>query len=292
FIIRIPSNASKLFVNCTYASRNNFKLEKVSDVLARSLIEGAFVLDYTFFYAPSNIIRKESNDSLFAFDIDVQAGQNYAINTKTFGVVGEYYITDSAGNVLQFKAADSVDEDYIITIPANAAKLYVNCTYDYADNFNVERISNALLAKIPVVDQSVRSVFPTFNYFDKLKVKCPNFYQKFKDKNQDVTVVLTGTSLTQGNLYTTDRADATTRPAALHTNDLASAVFDKLIKHWDGQKYRRYDHTDLTYSNSTWVVTNNASGGIWDDYAHIKNGLTKTTTDANASVSMTIPANA
>ncbi|MBF1882442.1 hypothetical protein ISX05_18970, partial [Acinetobacter baumannii] len=243
FIIRIPSNASKLFVNCTYASRNNFKLEKVSDVLARSLIEGAFVLDYTFFYAPSNIIRKESNDSLFAFDIDVQAGQNYAINTKTFGVVGEYYITDSAGNVLQFKAADSVDEDYIITIPANAAKLYVNCTYDYADNFNVERISNALLAKIPDVDMTVRSTFPSFNYFDKLKVKCPNFYQKFKDKNEDVTVVLTGTSLTQGNLYASDRADATTRPAALHTNDLASSVFDKLIKHWDGQKYRRYDHT-------------------------------------------------
>ncbi|MFA3595075.1 hypothetical protein KWE47_18660, partial [Acinetobacter baumannii] len=149
-----------------------------------------------------------------------------------------------------------------------------------------------LLAKIPDVDMTVRSTFPSFNYFDKLKVKCPNFYQKFKDKNQDVTVVLTGTSLTQGNLYTTDRADASTRPAALHTHDLASSVFDKLIKHWDGQKYRRYDHADLTYSNSTWVVTNNASGGIWDDYAHVKNGLTKTTTDANASVSMTIPANA
>ncbi|HIE0694753.1 TPA: hypothetical protein ACXJM5_003517, partial [Acinetobacter baumannii] len=292
FIIRIPSNASKLFVNCTYASRNNFKLEKVSDVLARSLIEGAFVLDYTFFYAPSNIIRKESNDSLFAFDIDVQAGQNYAINTKTFGVVGEYYITDSAGNVLQFKAADSVDEDYIITIPANAAKLYVNCTYDYADNFNVERISNALLAKIPDVDMTVRSTFPSFNYFDKLKVKCPNFYQKFKDKNEDVTVVLTGTSLTQGNLYTTDRADASTRPAALHTHDLASSVFDKLIKHWDGQKYRRYDHADLTYSSSSWSVVNQLPDFVWDDYAHIKNGLTKTTTDANASVSMTIPANA
>ncbi|EHU1917887.1 hypothetical protein J506_1675 [Acinetobacter baumannii 625974] len=292
FIIRIPNNATKLYVNCAYTLRNNFKVEKISDALAKSLIEGAFVLDYTFFYAPSNIIRKESNVALFAFDIDVQAGQNYAINTKTFGVVGEYYITDSAGNVLQFKAADSVDEDYIITIPDNAAKLYVNCTYDYADNFNVERISNALLAKIPDVDMTVRSTFPSFNYFDKLKVKCPNFYQKFKDKNQDVTVVLTGTSLTQGNLYTTDRADASTRPAALHTHDLASSVFDKLIKHWDGQKYRRYDHADLTYSNSTWVVTNNASGGIWDDYAHVKNGLTKTTTDANASVSMTIPANA
>ncbi|EPH0069696.1 hypothetical protein PTV76_003153 [Acinetobacter baumannii] len=292
YIIRIPNNAAKLYVNCAYTLRNNFKVEKISGALAKSLIEGAFVLDYTFFYAPSNIIKKESNDALFAFDIDVQAGQNYSINTKTFGVVGEYYVADSAGNILQFKAADSVDEDYIITIPANGVKLYVNCTYAYSVSFNVERISNALLAKIPDVDMTVRSTFPSFNYFDKLKVKCPNFYQKFKDKNQDVTVVLTGTSLTQGNLYTTDRADASTRPAALHTHDLASSVFDKLIKHWDGQKYRRYDHADLTYSNSTWVVTNNASGGIWDDYAHVKNGLTKTTTDANASVSMTIPANA
>lgn len=292
YIIRIPNNAAKLYVNCAYTLRNNFKVEKISGALAKSLIEGAFVLDYTFFYAPSNIIKKESNDALFAFDIDVQAGQNYSINTKTFGVVGEYYITDSAGNVLQFKAADSVDEDYIITIPDNAAKLYVNCTYDYADNFNVERISNALLAKIPDVDMTVRSTFPSFNYFDKLKVKCPNFYQKFKDKNEDVTVVLTGTSLTQGNLYTTDRADASTRPAALHTHDLASSVFDKLIKHWDGQKYRRYDHADLTYSSSSWSVVNQLPDFVWDDYAHIKNGLTKTTTDANASVSMTIPANA
>lgn len=292
YIIRIPNNAAKLYVNCAYTLRNNFKVEKISGALAKSLIEGAFVLDYTFFYAPSNIIKKESNDALFAFDIDVQAGQNYSINTKTFGVVGEYYVADSAGNILQFKAADSVDEDYIITIPDNAAKLYVNCTYDYADNFNVERISNALLAKIPDVDMSVRSVFPNFNYFDKLRVKCPNFYRKFKDKNQDVTVVLTGTSLTQGNLYASDRADASTRPAALHTNDLASSVFDKLIKHWDGQKYRRYDHADLIYSNSEWVVANDIGNGTWDDYAHIKNGLTKTTTDANASVSMTIPANA
>lgn len=292
YIIRIPNNAAKLYVNCTYTLRNNFKVEKISDSLARSLIEGAFVLDYTFFYAPSNKIKQEANDGLFAVVLDVQANQKYSIFTKTFGVVGEYYITDSAGNVLQFKAADSVDEDYIITIPDNAAKLYVNCTYDYADNFNVERISNALLANIPFYDNPVRSVFPTFNYFDKLRVKCPNFYRKFKEKNADVTVVLTGTSLTQGNMYASDRADASTRPAALHAHDLASSVFDKLIKHWDGQKYRRYDHADLTYSNSTWVVTNNASGGIWDDYAHVKNGLTKTTTDANASVSMTIPANA
>lgn len=292
YIVHIPKNASKLYVNCAYTLRNNFKVEKISDVFAKSLSVGALIQDHTFFYDVANIIKKESNEALFALDINVKAGQKYSIFTKSFGVVGEYYVTDSVGNILQSKAADSAEEEYIITIPANASKLYVNCMYDFADNFNFERISDALLANIPFYDNPVRSVFQTFNYFDKLRVKCPNFYQKFKDKNEDVVVVLTGTSLTQGNLYTTDRADATTRPAALHTNDLASSVFDKLVKHWDGQQYRRYDHADLTFSSSTWAVTNDIGGGSWDDYAHIKNGLTKTTTDANASVSMTIPADA
>lgn len=292
YFIHIPKNAAKLYVNCAYTLRNDFKVEKVSDALALSLSKGYFVLDYTFFYVPNTIIKKETNDVLFALDIDVQAGQKYSINTKTFGVVGEYYVTDDAGTILQFKTADSVEEEYIITIPANASKLYVNCTYDYVLNFNVERLSDALLANIPFYDKPVRNVFPTVNYFDQLRLKCPNFYQKFKEKTQDITVVLTGTSLTQGNLYASDRADASTRPAALHTNDLASSVFDKLIKHWDGQKYRRYNHADLMYSNSAWTVVNQLPDYVWDDYAHIKNGLTKTTTDANASVSITIPADA
>ncbi|MBK4745175.1 hypothetical protein [Acinetobacter baumannii] len=292
YIVRIPNNAAKLYVNCAYTLRNNFKVEKISDALAKSLIDGAFVLDYTFFYAPSNIIKKESNDALFAFDFDVKEGHSYSINTKTFGVAGKHYITDKDGNILQFKASDSVDEDYIITIPANASKLYVNCTYDYAVNFKVERLSNALLSKIPVVDQTVRSVFPILNYFDKLREKCPNFYQKFKDKNKDVTVVLTGTSLTQGNMYTSARTDASTRPPCMHTNDFASNLFDTFIKHWDGQQYRRYDHSDLVFSANNWQVLNQLDNYVWDDYAHVKNGLTKTTTDANASVSMSIPADA
>lgn len=292
YIVRIPKSGAKLYVNCTYTLRNSFKVEKISDTLTKSLNFGAFVLDYSFFYAPSNTIKQESNDGFFAVVLDVQANQKYSINTKTFGVAGEYYVTDSTGNILQFKAADNVGDEYIITIPENGVKLYVNCAYDYLIAFNVERLSKALLSIIPDFDPSVRNAFPTFNYFDQLRLKCPNFFQKFKDKNEDVVVVLTGTSLTQGNLYASDRADATTRPAALHTNDLASSVFDKLIKHWDGQKYRRYDHADLTFSSSTWTVTNDIGGGSWDDYAHIKNGLTKTTTDANASVSMTIPADA
>ncbi|HFD2187658.1 TPA: hypothetical protein ACF2EG_003233 [Acinetobacter baumannii] len=292
YLLKIPHNGVKLYINCVYEYRKTFYYRKISSTVMNMLAISGKRQDFTFYYSQQGVIKRDSNTGLFSVDINVVPQQSYAIDTNSFGVAGDYYITDAAGNILDFKASTDSGNEYLINIPANASKLYVNCKYDYADNFNFERISNALLEKIPNNDTSVRSVFPAFNYFDKLRVKCPNFYRKFKDKNQDVTVVLTGTSLTQGNLYASDRADASTRPAALHTNDLASSVFDKLIKHWDGQKYRRYDHTDLTYSNSLWSVTNNVSGGIWDDYAHVKNGLTKTTTDANASVSMTIPANA
>ncbi|MFX9903018.1 hypothetical protein ABTP37_10875 [Acinetobacter baumannii] len=291
YILKIPKLGTKLYLNCAYSYSDKFFIQKIpSAIIADSNIR----LDFTFFYsANGTTIRRENNTGLFAVDIDVEEDQYYSINTQSFGVADEYCIADSNGNLLDKKASNGLaNGEYIVKMPATAKKLYVNCTYAYKSSFNVMRVSSSLIESIPKIDQSVRSVFPNFNYFDKLRVKCPNFYRKFKDKNQDVTVVLTGTSLTQGNLYASDRADATTRPAALHTNDLASSVFDKLIKHWDGQKYRRYDHTDLTYSNSTWVVTNNASGGIWDDYAHVKNGLTKTTTDANASVSITIPSNA
>lgn len=296
-IIRIPDNAASLYINCIYELRNDFKVEKVSDVLALSLSKGYFVLDYTFFYAPSNNIIKVSNSGLFALDIDVQAGQKYSINTKTFGVAGEYYVTDSAGNILQFKVADNVGDEYIITIPVNGVKMYVNCAYDYVINFNVERLSNALLDIIPAFDPSVRSAFPPRPcYFNLIAEKCPNFYRKYKDKKGDVVVVLTGTSLTQGNLYTTTRSDAATRPPCLHTNDLASAIFDSLIKHWDGQQYRRYDNADLTYSSGTWAVINqlkdNNNAHVWDDFDYRKNGLTKTTVSASANVSMTIPGDA
>ncbi|MFY5817328.1 hypothetical protein ACOUA6_02115 [Acinetobacter baumannii] len=290
YLLKIPHNGVKLYINCVYEYRKTFYYRKISSTVMNMLAISGKRQDFTFYYSQQGVIKRDSNTGLFSVDINVVPEQSYAIDTNSFGVAGDYYITDAAGNILDFKAATGSGNEYLINIPANASKLYVNCKYDYADNFNFERISNALLEKIPNNDTSVRSVFPTFNYFDKLRVKCPNFYRKFKDKNQDVTVVLTGTSLTQGNLYASDRADATTRPAALHTNDLASSVFDKLIAHWDGQKYRRYDHDDIFYSNSAWVITNNADD--WDDHTYIKNGLTKTTTDANASVSTKIPANA
>ncbi|MFX7294378.1 hypothetical protein ABTI56_15875 [Acinetobacter baumannii] len=289
YVLKIPEFGTKLYINCAYTYSDKFSLQKLSNAM---FVDSNIRTDLSFYYSEDGkTVKRENNPGLFNIEQDVRAGDNYSVTTGTFGVAGEHYIIDKDGNLLSYKATSAkLSDEYIITIPENGAKLYVNCAYTYADYFSVRKVSNTIIKKLSEADKSVRSVFPTLNYFDKLRVKCPNFYRKFKDKNQDVTVVLTGTSLTQGNLYASDRADATTRPAALHTNDLASSVFDKLIKNWDGQKYRRYDHDDIFYSNSSWSVVTNADD--WDDHTYIKNGLTKTTTDANASVSTKIPANA
>lgn len=134
----------------------------------------------------------------------------------------------------------------------------------------------------------LRSLFPKVSYFGKLKKYCPNFYNHLLDKDKDLTIVMTGTSLTQGNMYVTERADASTRPPALHTNDLASHIFDRLATYFPLQNYRRYDHPDLTFSGDSWVVT--AEHSDWDDNS--KNPLTKTTAGQNASVSITVPSDA
>ena len=294
YVIKIPENGVKLYVNCAYKYADNFSVTAIS----KSILDAVKIRqDFTFYYAPNGILTKFVHADFFAVQLNVQKDQCFCINTGTFGIADEYLITDNQGNVIQKKSQANALSDYVIKIPENGAKLYVSCSYKYADNFSVTAVSKSIVDAVDAVgtNNGVRNVFPTFNYFDKLRLKCPNFYQKFKDKQQDVTVVLTGTSLTQGNLYVSDRADATTRPALLHTNDLASSVFDKLVQHWDGQKYRRYDHADLTYSEAAWSVVNrvlDGSADVWDDYAHIKNGLTKTTTNPNASVSMTIPSNA
>ena len=107
---------------------------------------------------------------------------------------------------------------------------------------------------------------------------------------------MSGTSLTQGNLYTSHRTDASSRPPLLHTNDLASHIFDTLIGMWDGQKYMRYDNPDVRYYDDTeWVVSNDIKVdgvSIWDDRAEFKNGLTKTSVSHNARVSVVVPVGA
>ncbi|MEX3725286.1 hypothetical protein AB3504_16390 [Acinetobacter baumannii] len=227
--------------------------------------------------------------------MSVKEGDWYLITSDASGSVRAYYTAN--GNTV--KSYGEVTESLkFVQIPSDANRLIVNSLISNKDKFSVKLLSKdeVALFKSSQVVTTVRDAFPSRpSYPNLLKEKCPKFYEKLKGKTGDLTVCLTGTSLTQGNLYATDRSDATTRPPQLHTNDLASAIFDSLIGYWDGQQYLRYDHSDLTYSSSAWVVTNDVKDGensVWDDRAEYRNGLTKTTTSANASVAMTIPSDA
>ncbi|MFH4284837.1 hypothetical protein WAJ30_20815, partial [Acinetobacter baumannii] len=53
--------------------------------------------DFTFYYSQQGVIKRDSNTGLFSVDINVVPQQSYAIDTNSFGVAGDYYITDAAG---------------------------------------------------------------------------------------------------------------------------------------------------------------------------------------------------
>ena len=323
-IITMPTNSAKLFVNVanTYADKFSLiKLPKITSDFYKNSEHDSLFTDVAPMFNQTVVKNGESVTITFsnkcrvmstngqAFYLFPESESNRTITLAPWEVAYVDKLPDSkhftetpylaSSDIKKTSIVDALDFKNKTVLAINQLGTLLNygaIGHKYYDDLtkSIPTLDNRLKT-VEARDIGVRAVFPKPTYFDKLRTKCPSFYQKFKDKNEDVVVVLSGTSLTQGNLYATDRADATTRPPALHTNDFASSVFDKLIKHWDGQKYRRYDHFDLTYSPSNWQVLNQlqvSGGDVWDDYAYRKNGLTKTTTDANASVSMTIPSDA
>ncbi len=181
----------------------------------------------------------------------------------------------------------------LLDIGACGHKLY----HDYVRDIPKIKSDIETLKSAINLDEGVRAVFPPEpSYPDLVATKCPKFYKAYKLKNKDVTVCLSGTSMVQGNLYATERGDAKTRPPLLHTNDLASHIYDRLYPHWDGQQYRRYDHDHLVYEGDGWVATatlKTISGAeVWDDNGSDHNGLTRTTVASQASVSIEVPSDA
>ena len=323
-VVTMPTNSAKLYVNVanTYADKFSLiKIPKITSDFYKNSEHDSFFTDAAPMFSQTVTKNGESVTITFSNNCRVMStnGQAFYLfpQDATIRIItlvpwevayvdkplDSKHFTETpylvSGDIKKASIIDALDFTNKTVLAINQLGTLLNygaIGHKYYDDLSksIPTLDNRL-KNVEASNSGVRAVFPKPTYFDKLRTKCPNFYQKFKDKSEDVNVVLSGTSLTQGNLYATDRADATTRPPALHTNDFASAVFDKLIKHWDGQKYRRYDHADLTYSSSAWQVINQlqvSGSDIWDDFSYRKNGLTKTTTDTNASVSMTIPSDA
>lgn len=120
-------------------------------------------------------------------------------------------------------------------------------------------------------------------YQDKL----PKFRKAMLLKNEDVVVVNTGTSLTaRTSEHCTLRSDAAFRPPMMHSNAFCSHIWDALK--WDGQQYRRYDSA---YFAETGTFATSSNLAEWDDGSY-RDGLTRYSSDAGASVQFSIPANA
>lgn len=320
--VTAPAGSKRMYVLGRIASINSFNFVKInkyelsiiqkvdsnySDVEKLKEFNESLYLKRTIggcILITNNKAKFNNLPTMFNVGINVVEGDSYHLVTRSIAhsSIPAYCFVDSNDNVIISKNSSvKLTEDLVA--PAGAAKLYVNALVEEAENFVFFKNNEArrhVTQKIKELEEAISAAptglkanFPPVqSYTGQLRKKCPKFFNKFRNKTGDVVVCITGSSLTQGNLYTSTRSDATTRPPLLHTNDLAAQIYDVLSVYWMGQQHRRYDHSDLTYSDSAWSVINALTVDgveIWDDNGSDKNGLTKTTLSPAASVSMIIP---
>lgn len=118
--------------------------------------------------------------------------------------------------------------------------------------------------------------------------KFPIFRSHWLKKDKDLCVVNVGTSLTaRSSEHCTLRDDATRRPPLLHSNNLASILWDRMK--WDHQQYRRYDDPGFFVESGAFSASFNLTE--WDDGPY-RNGLTRYSQATGAAVSFEVPVSA
>lgn len=139
YVIKIPQNGTMLYVNCTkdYAG---FKLYLLNNEIVNLNFAGLGANDFQFFSNNSGVITN-TNSGFFSKSIDVASGEFYLIRTSTYGTAPQYIIADSSNAVITLEPHGDRGKEFIIRIPNNAAKLYVNCAYTLRNNFKVEKLA-------------------------------------------------------------------------------------------------------------------------------------------------------
>lgn len=114
----------------------------------------------------------------------------------------------------------------------------------------------------------------------------PVFRRHWFMKDKDLCVVNTGTSLTARSIeHCTAHPDAPFRPPLMHSNNMASILWDRLK--WEGQEYRRYDSG---YFSEIGTFSTESNLPEWDDGVY-RSGLTRYA-DGGGSISFSVPAGA
>lgn len=117
--------------------------------------------------------------------------------------------------------------------------------------------------------------------------KLPKFRKHHLLKDKDLTVVMTGTSLSARTTeHSTGHPKAIFRPPMMHSHALCSHLWDAMM--WEGQQYRRYDSGFFTETGSFLTASNLTE---WDDGPY-RDGLTRYTASESASISFKIPSEA
>lgn len=136
-------------------------------------------------------------------------------------------------------------------------------------------------------DSTILDKYTTFDLNTPLDGKLPRFVQSCIDKNKDVCVGKNGTSIPARTIeHCTEHVNAKFRPPLMHSNNIATHIWDALHKLWGNvQQYRRYD-SGFFEETGEWNTSYNLAE--WDDGAY-RNGLTRYSTDEGASISCVAP---
>ena len=173
-------------------------LEKYSEI--NSLLTHATKQENTLFYnSGDGKVTKETNQQLFAIEVETKAGEYFILNTQRFGAAPAFLIADDVGNILNLAETQASNitlaQSYVIKIPENGSKLYVNCTYDYdyANGFSFSKISKN---EIELIHDTAREEFTFFQNSNGVVIQVPHhecFAKQFDVTKNDLYLIDTKT---------------------------------------------------------------------------------------------------
>ena len=268
------------------------------------------------YWSPGSSAISSGYDAPYALSglIEVEEGETYTISDNietTHSYIGGFFVEGAVQQAGQTGTSATFfrpvsGRGYCFTVPAGIKYFAVNLHKSNGEvpyTYQLERgemateivpynpmykIDEDYLPPQETVEKTSSIVeLPSVAYDSVDKAKIEKFRNHCRLKDKDIVVVGTGTSLTaRSSEHCTLRADASTRPPLMHSNNFASDMWDRM--RWEGQQYRRYDVDGFFTETGTFTTSSNLSD--WDD-ANYRDGLTRYAT-APASVAFTIPTNA
>ena len=188
-VLKIPFGVKYIIVNCTT------RLSATAEPIISKLISERYIDDLLYLNAnyvpiiPNNVVDIVNNEVSISESsawkycaINVNEGEKLYIETTGYSNSRrDWIITDSSGNVLEsataHNASQTITIKYVLIMPTNANKLYVNC-----------RTDNDLIIK-EIYDKVIENSSKKDDYdFRVLSYNCGNFGYGTEDKSYYVPI--------------------------------------------------------------------------------------------------------